>query len=967
MPKATTASSAQGKTTPQKLASASQDCISIKGARVNNLKDVSVDIPKNKLVVITGLSGSGKSSLAFDTIYAEGQRQYLDSMSSYARQFIGVMDKPDVDQIDGLSPVISIDQKTTSKNPRSTVGTITEIYDYLRLLFAKAGTMYDTATGKPLKKITIKDIMHEIAKLPKQTRIVVLSPVLIQKKGKIDSIIKKMKKASFHQVRLDGTQYALDDLENVHIDSDEPHDLDIVMDFFFTETIRPEKMDQSDLYKAIKEALDLSNGMVKILRKDTHEEMMYSQHLFNPQTGEYLPEITLQSFSFNSPQGACATCTGLGVVQEVDAEVVVFNNKLSIAEGAIKAWTRLTSNQPRMHALLEEVAKAHKVDLNAPVQSLKKEKLDIILQGSNDTEYEVKGKKVTFEGIVKFLEAKYKESDSEYIKNEIGEFMLEKVCPACEGKRLRSESLAVTFDNHSIADLVNMDLETLHAYFAELDERINGTKQGAALGEVESKVAKHVVKEIAKRLGFLIDVSLGYLTLDRSATTLSGGEAQRIRLAKQISSSLTGIVYILDEPSIGLHQRDNDRLVATMLKLRDLGNTVIVVEHDQAVMEAADLIIDVGPGAGAYGGQIIAQGKYKDIIADPASLTGKYLAGALTIKQPKVYRKGNGKSLEIIGATDHNLKNISLQIPLGKMVAVTGVSGSGKSTLISGILSKALAKHFFRAKDMPGRHKEIKGIDHIDKVVRVDQSAIGKSPRSNPATYTGLFTYIRDLFTQVPEAKLRGYDAGKFSFNVVGGRCENCAGEGMIKIEMQFLPDVFVECETCQGQRYTKDVLEIHFNDKNIADILTMSVDDALRFFEKDTIIHEKLSILNDVGLGYIKLGQPANTLSGGEAQRVKLSTELSRRSTGKTLYILDEPTTGLHMDDINKLLIVLNRLVDKGNTVLIIEHNTDVIRACDWVIDLGPDGGDKGGQVVAQGTPKDVKKVKASYTGAYL
>ncbi len=941
------------------------DSIIIKGARVNNLKNIDIEIPKNKLVVITGLSGSGKSSLAFDTIYAEGQRQYLESMSSYARQFIGVMDKPDVDHIEGLSPVISIDQKTTSKNPRSTVGTITEIYDYLRLLFAKAGTMYDSETGEELKKIDIKDIIEKINKIPKQTRIVVLSPVLINKKGKLDSIFKKMRKAGFHQIRLDGKQYSLDDLTDTYIDEDEAHNLDIVLDYFFTEKIRPEKIEQSDLYKTVKTALDLSDGMVKILRKDSGEEMLFSQHLFNHKTGEYLQEIELRSFSFNSPYGACTKCTGLGVIQEIDPDLVIFNKKLSINEGAIKAWTRLTANQTKIKALIDTMAKTHRVNLNKAVKELKKDKIDLILFGTGDEEYDVLGKKVKFEGVIKFLEDKYKESDSEFIKGEISGYMIERLCPECNGHRLNKQSLSVEFDGKNIADMVNMDLLSLEEYFKGVEKKI-GTKDND-LDELESKVAKQITKEILKRLSYLIGVSLGYLTLDRSATTLSGGEAQRIRLAKQISSSLTGIIYILDEPSIGLHNRDNNRLINTLKKLRDLGNSVIVVEHDQTIMEQADMIIDVGPGAGEYGGEIITQGTYSQLIKNTKSLTAKYLSKKLTIKQPKVYREGNSKYISILGATQNNLQDIDMKVPLGKMVAVTGVSGSGKSTLVSGILSKALAKHFYRAKDVPGKHKEIKGIDQIDKVVRVDQSPIGKTPRSNPATYTGLFTYIRDLFTNVQEAKLRGYEAGKFSFNVVGGRCETCNGDGMIKIEMQFLPDVFVECESCLGQRYNKDVLEIHYNEKNIADVLNMTVDEALRFFEQDTVIAEKLSILNDVGLGYIKLGQSANTLSGGEAQRVKLATELSRRATGKTLYILDEPTTGLHFDDINKLLIVLNRLVDKGNTVLIIEHNIDVIKACDWVIDLGPDGGDKGGQIVAQGTPKDVKKVKKSWTGKYL
>jgi len=942
-----------------------KNSIVIKGARVHNLKNVNIELPKNKMIVVTGLSGSGKSSLAFDTIYAEGQRQYLESMSSYARQFIGLMDKPDVDQIEGLSPVISIDQKTTSNNPRSTVGTITEVYDYLRLLFAKAGTIHDPKTGLPLKKIDIKDILNEIAKIPAQTRISVLSPVIVNKKGKLDSIVKKMKKASFHQIRLDGKQFAIDDLNNVYIDEDTQHNVDVVIDHFFTEKIRPEKMEQTDIYKAVKEALDLSNGLVKILRKDTGAELLFSQHLFNPETGEYLPEIELRSFSFNSPYGACTKCTGLGVVQEIDPNLIIFNPKLSIAEGAIKAWTRLTSNQPQAHELLEIVAKAHNIALNKPVKELKDDKVKIILFGTGEQEYEYKAKKQTFEGVISFLEKKYRESDSDYIKTEIGEYMIEHTCPACLGRRLRPESLAVTFDGKNIADLVNTDLVSLHAYFEDVEKRVGG--KISELTELETKVAAQIVKEVKKRLNHLIDVSLGYLTLNRSAVTLSGGEAQRIRLAKQISSSLTGIIYILDEPSIGLHQRDNERLIKTLEKLRDLGNTVIVVEHDKAIMQAADMVIDVGPGAGIYGGEIMAQGTFKEIIKNSKSLTAKYLSGAMKINIPKQHRKGSGKFIEIIDATENNLKNVTVKIPLSKMVAVTGVSGSGKSTLITDILSTSLAKHFYRAKDHPGKHKEIKGFDHIDKVVTVDQSPIGKTPRSNPSTYTGLFTYIRDIFTHVPEARMRGYDAGKFSFNVVGGRCENCSGDGYVQIEMQFLPDVFVECEVCRGNRYNRDVLDIHYQGKNISDVLKMTVDEALRFFESEDIIREKLNILNDVGLGYIRLGQPANTLSGGEAQRVKLATELSRRSTGKTLYILDEPTTGLHFDDINKLLLVLNRLVDKGNTVLIIEHNTDVISACDWVIDLGPEGGDKGGEVVAQGTPADIKKVKASWTGKYL
>lgn len=943
-----------------------QNSIIIKGARVHNLKNINLEIPKNALVVITGLSGSGKSSLAFDTIFAEAQRQYLESMSSYARQFLGLMDKPDVDEIKGLSPVISIDQKTIPNNPRSTVGTMTEIYDYLRLLYAKAGTVHDPKTGLSLKKTDIKDILNKIMDLPAQTRITILSPLIIAKKGNLKSVLERLQKASQHQVRLDGKLYTLAELANVHIDEEAPHDLDLVIDHFFTERIRPERLLNSDLFKSVKTALDLSNGLMKVLRKDTGEEIEFSENLYNPTTGEFVPELELRSFSFNSPYGACTRCTGLGVVLEIDPQAVIFNPKLSIAEGAIKVWSRMVTAQSLTNKVMEAAAKEYSIDLKKPVKDLKSEKVEILLRGTGDKEYVIDGKPVKFEGIIDYLEKKYLESDSEYIKTEIGEFMTEKICPACNGQRLRPESLAVTFDGKTISDLVTMDLEKLHAYCTDLEKRVNA-KNNSELTELEKKVAIHIVKEVRKRLGYLIDVSLGYLTLNRSAVTLSGGEAQRIRLAKQISSSLTGIVYILDEPSIGLHQRDNEKLIKTLLKLRDLGNSVLVVEHDKAIMQAADLIIDIGPGAGALGGEIVGIGSYAELTKLKNSLTADYLLGRKIIAAPKKVRVGNGKDLEIVGAEANNLKNVTVKIPLGRMVAITGVSGSGKSTLITDILSKSLAKHFYRAKEQPAKHKEILGVDNLDKVVTVDQSPIGKTPRSNPATYTGLFTYIRDIFTQVPEAKLRGYDAGNFSFNVVGGRCETCSGDGYVKIEMQFLPDVFVECEECQGQRYNREILDIHYKEKHISNVLNMSVAEALVFFDDHNVIKEKLNILNDVGLGYIRLGQPANTLSGGEAQRVKLATELSRRSTGKTLYILDEPTTGLHFDDIKKLLGVLNRLVDKGNTVLIIEHNTDVINACDWVIDLGPDGGEKGGELVAVGTPADIKKVKNSWTGKYL
>ncbi len=944
---------------------AKKEKIIIKGARVHNLQNINVEIPKNQLVVITGLSGSGKSSLAFDTIFAEGQRQYVESLSSYARQFLGVMDKPDVDQIEGLSPVIAIDQKTTSNNPRSTVGTITEIYDYLRLLFARIGHIHCPVCGDEIEKLTVDQIIEKILELPKQTRISVLAPIVINKKGNLDHLIKKMKKAEFYQLRLDGKIYSINELEDMVIDEDKAHDLDVVIDHVFVERVRPEKLQSSAMYKAVKAALDVANGMVKVLRKDNKQELTFSQHLHCSKCDINLPEIELRSFSFNSPFGACPKCTGLGIKLEIDPKLVVFNPKLTIEQGAIKVWSRLTSNQPLQHKIITAATKAHKVPLNKPVNKMKKNDLDLILYGTGEQEYEINNKKYFFEGIIPFLEQKYKETDSDYVQKEIEDYMRETICPQCEGKRLKPESLAVTILNKNIADLVSSNLQILHDWFSELEKKCK-TKSND-LTENECKIAEQLVKEIKKRLEYLIAVSLDYLNLDRSANTLAGGESQRIRLAKQISSSLTEIIYVLDEPSIGLHQRDNNRLIATLKKLRDIGNTILVVEHDQSIMEEADIVIDMGPGAGEYGGKVVDIGSLDKIKKNKESLTGLYLLGKYKIEPRKFYRKGNNKNITIKGATANNLKNIDVKIPLGKFIAISGVSGSGKSTLVSDILSRALAKYFYRAKEQPAEHKEIIGISNLDKVITVDQSPIGRTPRSNPATYTGVFTYIRDLFTQVPEAKMRGFDAGKFSFNVVGGRCETCAGEGLVKIEMQFLPNVYVECEECKGKRYTKEALEIHYRGKNIAEVLDMTVEEARRFFVDIPIIYEKLMILYDVGLGYIKLGQPATTLSGGEAQRVKLATELSRRATGKTLYILDEPTTGLHFDDINRLLGVLHKLVEKGNTVLVIEHNLDVIKQADWVIDMGPEGGDKGGKIVVQGTPKDITKKKDSYTGQYL
>jgi len=946
---------------------AKKDKITIKGARVHNLKNINVELPKNKFVVITGLSGSGKSSLAFDTIFAEGQRQYVESLSSYARQFIGVMDKPDVDQIEGLSPVIAIDQKSTSHNPRSTVGTITEIYDYLRLLFARIGHVHCPSCGEEIEKLTAEQIMEKVLELPAQTRISVFSPIVMGQKGKLDHLIKKMKKANFYQLRLDGKLMSIAEIEKTIIDEGKEHDLDVLIDHVFVEKVRPEKIPTSPLYKAIKQALDLSNGLVRVLRKDTKEESLYSQHLHCTKCDINLPEIELRSFSFNSPVGACPKCTGLGVNLEIDPQLVVFNPKLTIEQGAIKVWSRLTSNQPLQHKIIAAFAKANKVPLNKPVNKMKKTDLSLVLYGTGDQEYEISDKKYVFEGIIPFLEKKYKETDSDYVQKEIEDYMREIICPVCHGKRLKPESLAVTILDNNIADLVNLDLQELFNWFSSVEKDEKNNKGSQTLTKTEYKIASQLIKEIKRRLEYLIAVSLDYLTLDRSATTLAGGEAQRIRLAKQISSSLTEIIYVLDEPSIGLHQRDNQRLINTLIKLRDIGNTVLVVEHDQAIMEKADVVVDMGPGAGEYGGKVVDIGHLDKIKKNKDSLTGLYLSNKYKIETRIKYRKGNNKIITVKGATANNLQNIDVKFPLGKFIAVSGVSGSGKSTLVTDILSRALAQHFYRAKEQPAEHKEITGIANLDKVITVDQSPIGRTPRSNPATYTGVFTYIRDLFTQVPEAKMRGFDAGKFSFNVVGGRCESCAGEGLVKIEMQFLPDVYVECEECHGKRYTKEALEINYRGKTIADVLDMTVEEARRFFAEIPIIYEKLMILYDVGLGYIKLGQPATTLSGGEAQRVKLATELSRRATGKTLYILDEPTTGLHFDDINRLLGVLHKLVDKGNTVLVIEHNLDIIKQADWVIDMGPEGGAKGGKVVAQGTPKDIVKNKTSYTGKYL
>ncbi len=943
--------------------------IKIKGARVHNLKNIDVEIPRDKLVVITGLSGSGKSSLAFDTIYAEGQRRYVESLSAYARQFIGMMEKADVDLIEGLSPAISIDQKSASHNPRSTVGTVTEIYDYLRLLFSRIGVPHCPQCGQKIKQYSIDEIVDQVYKNFSHDDVMILSPLIKDKKGEHKNILERIAKVGYSRVRFDGKIYSLEEAEDMKVDKQRKHNLDILIDRV---KIENNKDDLARLTEGIEKALELANGLVTILNmpkeKEKGKESTFSQLFACPDCGISLPEIEPRNFSFNSPHGACPDCSGLGTKLEIDPKLIL-NPNLTIAQGGIKPWSHSTTGgQTWLMRILGTVAQANGFDLNTPLKDLTKKQMDIVLYGTGGKSYNVdyenerfSGELSTeFEGVIPNLERRYEQTESDYVRKEIEGYMRVLICPTCEGKRLKPEMLAVKVADRSIYDVTSKTISEAKKFFS-------GLETGNELSARDKKIASQILKEIRTRLSFLSNVGLDYLTLSRTANTLSGGEAQRIRLATQIGSALTGVLYVLDEPSIGLHQKDNDKLIETLKTLRDLGNTVIVVEHDEATMEAADWILDIGPGAGEHGGEVIADGTPTQVKKSAKSLTGQYLSGKKTIPAPAKYRAGGGKSIKIIGASEHNLKNVDIEIPLGKFIAITGVSGSGKSTLMSDILAKALNQKFYRAKEAPGKHERIEGLVNIDKVIDIDQSPIGRTPRSNPATYTGAFTPIRELFASLPEAKIRGYKAGRFSFNVVGGRCEACAGDGMVKIEMQFLPDVYVECEVCHGHRYNKEALEIHYKDKNISDVLNMTVEEALKFFKNIPAIEQKLSTLEEVGLGYVKLGQSATTLSGGEAQRIKLATELARRATGKTLYILDEPTTGLHFDDVKRLLHVLNQLADKGNTVLIIEHNLDVIKSVDWIIDLGPEGGDKGGLIVAQGTPRQVAKVKGSFTGQYL
>ncbi|MFH1766884.1 MAG: excinuclease ABC subunit UvrA [Patescibacteria group bacterium] len=939
-----------------------QEKLSIRGARVHNLKNINVDIPKDQLVVLTGLSGSGKSSLAFDTIYAEGQRRYMESLSSYARQFLELQDKPDVDSIDGLSPTVAIDQKSSSHNPRSTVGTVTEIYDYLRILFARVARPHDSASGAPILERTVDDLAKIIMSAVKEGDVMLYIPMVERQKGEHNHVLIAAKSADFDEVRFDGLMMDVDEAIAMRKQKSKEHTVEILADKFNQgEDIPIERM-----RVILEKALDLGNDRLIMYRDDTGDEVELVKG-YNLPGGLNIPRPEPRLFSFNSPHGACPECTGLGIKLVLEPALVVPNKRLTIAEGAVKPWSRIAGNQSGYMSLLEKVGKKFKISLNTPIEKLAASKVDLLFYGTGDDLYTLHGEEVKFPGILGMLDQKYRETNSEYVRKELETYMRTMICPACEGMRLRPEVLLFTIASQSIADVVSRPIEDVPKFFDDLLMVTNGEKKALGLSEAERMVVERVAKEVAERVEHLIHVGLGYLTLDRSAMTLSGGESQRVRLATQLGSALSGVIYVLDEPSIGLHPRDNEHLIETIKHLRDLGNSVLVVEHDADMIRAADYVFDIGPGAGAYGGQIVAEGTPKDLLKNPDSITGQYLSGQKKIKIPTKTRKGNSKKITIVGAQEHNLKNVSIDIPLGQFVCVTGVSGSGKSTLILDILGKALAKHFYRAKAFPGEHKAIKGLGNIDKVVTVDQSPIGRTPRSNPATYTGVFTAIRDLFTEVSESKLRGYDAGKFSFNVKGGgRCENCAGDGQIRIEMQFMPDVYTDCPECGGTRYNTDVLEIHYRNKNISDVLNMTIDEARRFFADKSAIYDKLNVLHEVGLGYLKLGQSATTLSGGEAQRVKLSTELSRRATGKTLYILDEPTTGLHFDDIGRLLDVLHALVDKGNTILVIEHNTDMMRSADWIIDMGPEGGQKGGFIVATGTPKEIAKAKG-YTAQYL
>ena len=1037
-----------------------QDKIVIRGAREHNLKNIDVTIPRDKLVVITGLSGSGKSSLAFDTIFAEGQRRYIESLSAYARQFLDKMEKPDVDHIDGLSPAISIDQKGTTHNPRSTVGTVTEIYDYMRLLYARTGHPHCPICGREVSQQTVQQIVDAVLNLPDGSRIMLLAPLVTGRKGEYKSIFEEMRRSGYVRVRVDGKIYDLS--EEIDLDKQKKHTIEVVVDRLVIHKrpksslsdishqegrnelqpfkqvaerptlydvnagrdgrsgedgagdeqvqVQQEEVDSSlrqRVADSLETTLKLGNGVVLVSIVDG-EEILFSERFACVYDGISLPEIAPRTFSFNSPHGACPTCTGLGTQQEIDAELVVTHPELSLAEGAIAPWSKVVNGSQWHASILEALAQKYNFSLNTPWRNLTEDQRQKVLYGAPEQltirytpqHGRTRSYSINFEGVIPNLDRRYRQTDSQSIREEIEGFMSARVCPDCHGARLKPEALGVTVGGRNIVQVTRLSIVMAQRFFQELEAESqpltaqrsvrslngNGEKNGnpvapdpltpidprGPLVEVtltgrERFIARQVFKEIRARLQFLVDVGLDYLSLDRAAASLSGGEAQRIRLATQIGSGLMGVLYILDEPSIGLHQRDNARLIKTLERLRDLGNTLLVVEHDEDTMRAADHIIDIGPGPGEHGGKVVAEGTYKDIIASTDSLTGDYLSRRKRIPLPTQRREGNGRPLRIVGARENNLKNITVDIPLGKFVVVTGVSGSGKSTLITDILYRKLAHALYRAHDRPGAHDAIEGMEFLDKVIDIDQSPIGRTPRSNPATYTNAFTGIRELFAQVPESRIRGYQPGRFSFNVKGGRCEACKGEGIVKIEMNFLPDVYVPCEVCKGKRYNREALEIHYKGKNIADVLDMTVEEAMGFFANVPSIFNKMKTLFDVGLGYMRLGQPATTLSGGEAQRVKLATELARRATGRTMYILDEPTTGLHFADVDRLLQVLQRLVDAGNSIIVIEHNLEVIKSADWIIDLGPEGGDAGGQVIAEGTPEDVAENEQSFTGYFL
>jgi len=934
-----------------------QNSIVVKGARQHNLKNIDIELPRDELIVFTGVSGSGKSSLAFDTIYNEGQRRYVESLSTYARQFLGQMNKPDVDFIGGLSPSISIDQKSTSNNPRSTVGTVTEIYDYLRLLFARVGRPHCPTCHLPIQRQTVDQVADQLLDLPAGSKIKILAPIIKGQKGEHKKVVSKLFRDGFVRIIVDGFEYTAD--EEIELDKNKKHDISVVLDrLIIKEGIR------SRLAESLELAFELSEGTIKVqlLKEEGEEELMFNRDFACPQCGFSLPELSPRMFSFNNPFGACPDCSGLGETREIDPALVVDTN-LSLEEGAIIPWSNNLFTY--YNSILFAMAEKHRIPLDKPLKELNDKQMHKILYGSGEERFvltytnsygETNTFRSSYEGVVNNLTRRYKETKSDYAREEIEKFMTSNLCPTCQGKRLREEVLWVLIGGQSINGVTSLSVKQTRRFLDNL-----------VLDEREAIIARQIIKEIKERLTFLIDVGLEYLTLDRQAGSLSGGEAQRIRLATQVGTSLVGVLYVLDEPSIGLHPRDNDRLLATLKRLRDLGNTVIVVEHDEDTIRAADHIVDIGPLAGRHGGEIVAQGSLQDIMKCAASLTGQYLAGSRDIPLPAVRRRANGKYLTIKGASQNNLKNIDVNIPLGQMVVITGVSGSGKSTLVEEIIYPGLMKKLHGGRHRPGKHKDITGTQYLDKVINIDQSPIGRTPRSNPATYTGAFDGIRELFAGTQEARMRGYKPGRFSFNVRGGRCEACSGDGIIKIAMHFLPDVYMPCEVCKGKRYNRETLEVKYKGKNISEVLSMTVDEAVDVFESIPRIHRKLKVLQDVGLGYIQLGQPAPTLSGGEAQRVKLGTELSKRATGKTLYILDEPTTGLHKEDVRHLLGVLNRLVDNGNTVLIIEHNLDVIKSADYIVDLGPEGGENGGLIVAAGTPEEIACCPDSYTAKYL